>query len=382
MFKNSALRLSAIPLVVLPLLAGCAATGPMVANHPADTCAVDRVGLQPGPSEADQATKVVGAALVGAATGAIIGGITGGGRGAAIGAASGGTVGAISGVLWVNADRQQRETMLAQRYGSIRTFASEVDRAQVAFDRLQACRRTQVAAVRADLRAKRVDRTIAEQRLDQIRAWQRDDVVLAQHMATTLGGQMRTQVASVDEIQRGLVDQERAAAFRPYSAVLTDAATVRRAPDGAAATADTLPAGQVVRVTSMENGWARIDKAGKPIGYVRPTLLARESSPKSLVASASESIRSVPRPDGSPVGSVGAGQREQVTATLPGWVAITQKSAQQRGFVPASVMQAGATMESQQESLARATATNAQLTDAFASSVQNAKLDTSLGADI
>lgn len=366
-------RIAISALVIIPLATGCQTTGgrQTVAADVNDICAVHRAGFAPPEEDRDRVAKVAGKALAGAAIGAVAGLMTGRGvSGALVGAAVGGAAGAVTGFVWLKIEDHEREKVLAERYGPANQYASTVDRAQVAFDQALACRRVQVAGLNADLRAKRIPRPAAEIQLAQIRVWQADDVKLAQQTLGLMTDQLKDQLTVAQEIKPGAVQAERSRAFSPYSAIVRADTAVRSSSSGTGTEGEVVRAGQVVRVAAVDQGWARVERGGRQIGYMRPTVLVREGAAKRYTAQADSPVLAAPDAAATETGRVGKGQSRQVTATLPGWVAMEKPNDRaSRGFVTVSAMRGGVPVEGQAEGLLRATATNAQMTDAFGDSI-------------
>jgi uncharacterized protein YcfJ len=178
---HSTLALLLCFVLVLP---GCSTLNQQFASDdPNDVCRSERAGLR---STGDYfAQDILAGAAVGAVGGGLIGALAGGNaRSAAIGALAGGALGALGG-YWKARQQQYSDQASLYRtvYGDIQRDNQSIDRTQVAFNRLVACRRNEAARIRADLRAGRIPRDQAASEMAAVRARGDDDLRLAQSIS-------------------------------------------------------------------------------------------------------------------------------------------------------------------------------------------------------
>ena len=166
-----------LALCVALILPGCAnmADG----DDASDVCRADRTALR---STGDFfAQDIVAGAAIGAVGGGLVGLAAGGNaRGALIGALAGGALGAAGG-YWHARQRQYTDQaqLYSAVYGDIQRENASIDRTQVAFNRLVACRNGEAARIRADFRAGRISRDQAANAMAGVRARSGSDVRLA-----------------------------------------------------------------------------------------------------------------------------------------------------------------------------------------------------------
>ena len=192
LYRGTAMLCAAI------VLSACVSTqaGRIGADDGTDSCRPQLVALDStGNFFAEDILKgaAVGAGA-GALGGAAVGGLASGNWrgaliGAAVGAAAGATVGAAAG--YYNALQQQgrdQADLFTQVKGDLRNENVQLDRTQLAFDRLRDCRANQARQIQADYRAGRLNRTQAANAMAQVRQRSQRDVQLARSINGQIGG--------------------------------------------------------------------------------------------------------------------------------------------------------------------------------------------------
>lgn len=209
--KRCKTGLAAVTIAAL-ILPGCVTTqadriGP---NDGSDACYQYRVALD---STGDYyASDMVKGVVIGAAAGAVAGGILGGDlRSAAIGAVAGGALGALGG-YWNAKVQQGRDQAILGVLSDLDTENQTLSKTQVALDQLVNCRRGEIARVKADYKAKRIDRATADQRLAAIRAQLDKDYQIASTINQNVVKRRDEYLFAADQIQPGASVKVRAAA--------------------------------------------------------------------------------------------------------------------------------------------------------------------------
>ena len=178
-------RLLRLPLMFLLCLAlvlpGCATT--VEQDDASDVCRPERATLR---STGDFfAQDILAGAAVGAVAGGLIGLAAGGNlRSAAIGAAAGGALGAVGGYWRARQQQYADQAQLYQSvYGDLQRENESIDKTQVAFNRLFACRTGEASRIRADFRAGRLSRDQAAGLMAGVRAHSESDLRLAREIS-------------------------------------------------------------------------------------------------------------------------------------------------------------------------------------------------------
>lgn len=160
------------------VLPGCANMGGE-GDDPSDVCRPERAALR---STGDFfAQDIIAGAAIGAVAGGLIGLAAGGNaRSAAYGALAGGAVGAIGG-YWRARQKQYADQaqLYSAVYGDLQRENESIDKTQLAFNNLVACRNGEASRIRADLRAGRISRDQAGTLMAGVRARSDSDLRLA-----------------------------------------------------------------------------------------------------------------------------------------------------------------------------------------------------------
>jgi outer membrane lipoprotein SlyB len=260
------------------LLAGCVTTreGRIGGDDGSDPCRAQVVALDSTGNFFGE--DIMRGAVIGAAGGALIGGLlaaaTGGrgGRvatGAAIGALAGGATGAATGYYQA---RQQQATdqasLNASIAGDLAKENAELDRTQLAFNQLMDCRVVAANAVRADLRAGRVQRPAAEQRMANLRALAQRDMQLAQSInqrITQRGAEFDTAIENVAPGTKNAMAGASVGRSVPVQARSTVALKLR--PDPAAPDIAQVSARERVTLQPAIGGFALVETPSGLRGY-------------------------------------------------------------------------------------------------------------------
>lgn len=169
-------------LCIALVLPGCAGMGtePDDAN---DVCRPERAALR---STGDFfAEDIIAGAAVGAIAGGLIGLAAGGNaRSAALGALAGGALGAVGGYWRARQKQYADQAQLYQAvYGDLQRENESIDKTQLAFNRLYACRTNEAGRIRADFRAGRISREQAAALMAGVRAHSESDLRLARQIS-------------------------------------------------------------------------------------------------------------------------------------------------------------------------------------------------------
>ncbi len=167
-----------LALCVALILPGCANMGGE-GDDPSDVCRADRVALRSTGNYFAQ--DILQGAAIGAVAGGLIGLAAGGNvRSAAIGAVAGGALGAAGG-YWRARQKQYADQaqLYSAVYGDIQRENASIDKTQLAFNHLVACRNGEAATIRADYRGGRISRDLAANAMAGVRARSASDLRLA-----------------------------------------------------------------------------------------------------------------------------------------------------------------------------------------------------------
>lgn len=184
MLLRRALRLPFTLFICLALLLpGCAGMGGGEADDPNDVCRPERVALR--STGQFFAQDIIEGAAVGAVAGGLIGLVAGGNaRSAALGALAGGALGAVGGYWRARQKQYANQAQLYQAvYGDLERENASIDKTQIAFSRLVACRDNEAARIRADYRAHRLTREQAAALMAAVRAHADSDLRLARSIS-------------------------------------------------------------------------------------------------------------------------------------------------------------------------------------------------------
>jgi len=239
------------------------------------------------------AEDIIKGAVIGAVGGALIGALVSGGRGSSIaaGAVVGGAAGALGGYY---AALRQQESDQARLYtrvsGDLARENAEIDKTQLAFDQLMDCRWGQAEQIRADLRARRIDRAEAERRMAVVRQRAQRDVEVARRIDQKINDRSAQFVNASEEM--GAVPKGRYAARQAPAGsedTIVRTADMRLRPSSGAPKVSDVPASTRVRVLSKSGNYALVEAPSGRRGYVT------ESSLSSRARSAP--VREAPRTD-------------------------------------------------------------------------------------
>jgi outer membrane lipoprotein SlyB len=260
------------------VLSACVTTqaGRIGADDGTDSCRPQLVALDStGNFFAEDILKgaAVGAGA-GALGGAAVGGLASGNWrgaliGAAVGAAAGAAVGAAAG--YYNALQQQgrdQAGLFSQVKGDLRNENAQLDRTQIAFDRLRDCRAGQARQIQADLRSGRISRPQAENAMAQVRSRSQRDVQLARTINGQIGGRSEQFEVAADKLSPGAQGAIRSAKFQPRSSTLTTNTALRSSPTSNAPELTNVAARESVTVKNTRDGFALVETSSGQTGYV------------------------------------------------------------------------------------------------------------------
>ncbi|CAK0758352.1 Gly-zipper_YMGG domain-containing protein [Azospirillaceae bacterium] len=162
------------------VLAGCTTQAERIgADDGSDACRSHKVALDStGNFFAEDMVK---GAAVGAIGGALAGALIGGDlKSAAIGAAAGAALGAAGG-YWQHLQQQEKDQAVLTRtvLSDLERENAQIDKSQLAFNQLIGCRKNEAKRIKNDLRANRISRAVAEDRMDSLRQQFESDLKLA-----------------------------------------------------------------------------------------------------------------------------------------------------------------------------------------------------------
>lgn len=162
------------------MVPGCATQGQRIGSDDgSDVCRRELVALD---STGDYfAEDIVKGALIGAVGGGAIGALAGGSpRDALIGALAGATAGAAAGYLKARQDQSRDEASLYLSVSNdIRRENASIDKTQLAFNQLLDCRQRSADRIKADLRAGRLPRAVAQTQMADVRQRRQNDLAVA-----------------------------------------------------------------------------------------------------------------------------------------------------------------------------------------------------------
>ncbi len=172
-------------------------------DDPSDVCRPERTALR---STGDFfAEDIIAGAAIGAVGGGLIGLAAGGNaRGAALGALAGGVAGAAGG-YW-NARRKQyndQAQLYNAVYSDLQRENQSIDKTQLAFNQLTACRNNEAGRIRADLRAGRITRDQAAAAMARVRAKSESDLRLARNISDHIQQRSNDFSYASDQVQTG-----------------------------------------------------------------------------------------------------------------------------------------------------------------------------------
>jgi hypothetical protein len=297
------LRLCISLFTTAALLSGCA-QGPLSTragrigpDDGSDSCRAQLVGL-------DSTGNFFGAQiLTGAAVGALGGALAGGliGRdlkGALIGAAVGGALGAAGG-YWSALQQQQHDEagLFTQVGGDLSRENAEIDRTQIAFNRLMDCRFAQAHAIQSDYNARRIDRVTATAQMNGVKQRAMRDVALAHQINGQIADRGAQFEVAADNLAPGTTAAIAAQAPRSKQTVARRTAALKLHPDSSAPSIGTLKPNERVTVTPAANGYALVETASGERGYAPAAELqgatSRTLPPAQGIAAQPDAVRTL-----------------------------------------------------------------------------------------
>ena len=202
--------------IVLP---GCVTTREdrIGRNDGTDACYQYRVALD-STGDYYGEDMIKGAAL-GAVTGAALGLLaTGNARGALVGAAVGAAAGGLGG-YWQAKMQQGRDQAILGVLTDLDKENQNLNKTQVALDQLVNCRRSEIARIKADYKAKRVTREVAETRMALVRQQLEKDYEIAAKINGNVIKRRDEFLFAADQISPGSSDRIRSSqASKPSTA--------------------------------------------------------------------------------------------------------------------------------------------------------------------
>jgi hypothetical protein len=252
------------------MLSACVTTqaGRIGADDGTDSCRPQLVALDStGNFFAEDILK---GAAVGALGGAAVGALaTGNWRGALVGAAIGATVGAAAG-YWSALQQQSRDQagLFTQVKGDLANENAQLDRTQLAFDRLSDCRVRQARQIQADFRAGRVGKPAAESQLALVRSRMERDIQLARTINGQVGGRSEQFAVAADNLSPGAKDAIARSKFQARPVQLTQNTALRASPTANAPELGNASARQTVTVKNTRDGFALVETSSGQQGYV------------------------------------------------------------------------------------------------------------------
>lgn len=227
--------------IVLTMISAIALTGCVTtreerigANDGSDACYQYRVALD---STGDfYAEDMMKGALIGAAAGAATGLLVRGNPQAAlIGAVAGGVAGAAGG-YWYSKMQQGRDQAVLAVLSDMQKETESLNKTQLALDQLVNCRRAEVQRVKADFKAKRITREVADQRLAAIRQQLHKDYEIASKISADVVKRRDEFLNAADNITPGSSERIRLASqtAKPSSKPKPKPNAQKAAPDNAA----------------------------------------------------------------------------------------------------------------------------------------------------
>ncbi len=262
-------------LVVVPMLSGCAASGPQAFTQSgrvgpddgSDACHAQAVALDETGDFFGQ--DILQGAAMGAVGGAILGGLAGGNlKSALIGAAAGGAVGAAGG-YWEALQQQSQNTEQLESTveGNLSAENAHIDKTQIAFNNDMDCRFEQAAQIKAAYKAGTITEDQAAAELSAQKTLAQRDLQLAQ----TINGQIQSRGAQFDTA----ADNLDGASAPPAASVaaLSKPAVMRHdeplllRPDANAPVVGSVTRREDVTVTGVSGDYALVQTADGTSGY-------------------------------------------------------------------------------------------------------------------
>ena len=210
--------------------------------------------------------------LTGAAAGGVAGGVLGyvfGGhdwQGALIGASAGAAAGGLTAYV---VDMHQR----------LATENQHIDDTQLAFNALMDCRFEQARAIRADYRARIIDRPTAQARMAKVKAWAQRDLALARTIDTNIRDRGSQFELAADKVAPGSSAAAAAQVPTPRHVTVRRTVALRLNPDAGAPDIGRVPAGQSVSATPVGGRYALVETSGGQRGYVETSALKGSVGP-------------------------------------------------------------------------------------------------------
>lgn len=200
------------------MLPGCSTQGQRIgADDGSDVCRRELVGLD---STGDYfAEDIVKGALIGAVGGAAIGALVGGKpKDALIGAFAGATAGAASGYLKARQDQSRDQASLYLSVSNdIRRENASIDKTQLAFNQLLDCRQRSADRIKADLRAGRLARGVAEAQMADVRQRRQNDLAVARTISQRIQDRSSNFEIAANQVAPASAPGRSAQAIRPAS---------------------------------------------------------------------------------------------------------------------------------------------------------------------
>jgi hypothetical protein len=264
----------AVVLVVVPMLSGCAASGPQAFTQSgrvgpddgSDACHAQAVALDETGNFFGQ--DILQGAALGAVGGALLGGLASGNlKGALIGAAAGGAVGAAGG-YWeaLQQQNQNTEQLESTVEGNLSAENAQIDKTQLAFNEDMDCRFEQAAQIEAAYKAGSVTEAQAAAALSAQKTLAQRDLQLAQ----TINGQIQSRGAqfdtAADNLDGGSAPPASVAALSK-PAVMKRATTLLLRPDPDAPPVGSVTRHEDVTVTGVSGDYALVQADDGSSGY-------------------------------------------------------------------------------------------------------------------
>lgn len=198
--------------LVLPSVTACTTTREdrIGKNDGSDSCYAYRVALD--DTRSFYSEDMLKGALAGAAVGltiALLSGAKGGTT--ALSVVGGALAGAAIGGFWSELERQQgRDQALQSALGSARKDNENLRKTESALNSLVNCRRSQIAAVKADYKAKRISKQDGELRLADIRAKLEQDYAIASEIDQNVTKRQDEYLFALDKVNPGAATRVKA----------------------------------------------------------------------------------------------------------------------------------------------------------------------------
>lgn len=184
-------------------------------NDGTDACYAYRVALD--ETRSFFAEDMLKAALAGAAVGLVAAAVGGGNAGqVAVATLAGALVGAAVGGFWSQLEQQQgRSGAINAATGSARKDRENLQKTEAALDNLLKCRRGEIAVVKADYKAKRINKAEAERRLAAIKASMDRDYEIAQDINKNVGKRQEEYLFALNQVKPGAGDRAKNPSKKP-----------------------------------------------------------------------------------------------------------------------------------------------------------------------